>query len=288
MAKQTKNKPVIAIVGAGRLGTALALELTRAGYRVNEIISRSRSKSIETSRQTAHAIKARLSAPATAILDASVVWFCVPDREIAVAARELATSVGWSRKTVFHSSGALASDELAALIQRGARAAAIHPFMTFVAGSIPSLRGVPFALEGNSSALRVAKGIVRDLGGDSFTIRKQVKIAYHAWGTFASPLLVALLVVAEEVACAAGIPAKLARKRMLPILTQTLANYAKLGPEGAFSGPIIRGDAETVRQHIAKLKKIPEAKGVYVALARAALTRLPGQNRKKVKRVLGN
>jgi predicted short-subunit dehydrogenase-like oxidoreductase (DUF2520 family) len=73
---------------------------------------------------------------------------------------------------------------------------------------------------------------------------------------------------------------------MLPIVRQTIANYAALGPADAFSGPIVRGDTETVRQHLRILKKTPEARDVYLASARAALRYLPSQNRAKLKRDL--
>jgi predicted short-subunit dehydrogenase-like oxidoreductase (DUF2520 family) len=74
---------------------------------------------------------------------------------------------------------------------------------------------------------------------------------------------------------------------MLPIVQQTLANYAKIGPAGAFSGPIVRGDAQVVRQHLRELKKIPEARAVYLALARAGLRYLPARNRRELERLLG-
>ena len=77
-----------------------------------------------------------------------------------------------------------------------------------------------------------------------------------------------------------------ARKRMLPIVRQTLANYAKLGPAGAFSGPIVRGDAQVVRKHVKELRKIPGAKDVYLALARAGLRYLPLRNRKELEKLL--
>jgi len=164
--------------------------------------------------------------------------------------------------------------------------ASVHPMMTFVYGSVPSLKGVPFAVEGDVTAVRMARQIVRDLGGQAFSIRKQHKAAYHAWGAFASPLLVAVLVTAEHVARAAGLSAVQARKKMLPIVRQTIANYEELGPAGAFSGPIVRGDAEIVRQHLRVLRSVPEARGVYLALARAALRYLPVRQRAKLKRVL--
>jgi predicted short-subunit dehydrogenase-like oxidoreductase (DUF2520 family) len=220
-------------------------------------------------------------------LDADLIWFCVPDRAIAGAARELAGATHWKGKTAFHSSGALDSGELALLRRRGAAVAAVHPFMTFVRGSAPSLRGVPFGLEGDAAALRVARRIVSDLGGNVMSISKGRKVAYHAWGAFASPLLVAALAAAERVARAAGLSAADARKKMMPIVRQTVENYARLGPAGAFSGPIVRGDAAIVRQHLRVVRKIPEASEVYRALARAALRYLPVRDRKELRRSLG-
>src|SRR5712692_2877034 len=279
-------KPQIAVVGPGRLGTALALELTRAGYRVEEVVSRSNRASQPTAHKLAKLVRARAATTKTAQLDADLIWFCVPDREIAVVARELSTTTGWNGKIAFHSSGALASDELNVLRRRGAAVASVHPMMTFVRGSIPSLKRVPFGVEGDAAAVRVARRVVEDLGGEVFTVRKQSKAAYHAWGAFASPLLVAALVTAEQVARKAGLSAAQARKKMLPIVRQTVANYAKLGPAGAFSGPLVRGDMAIVRKHLRVLREVPGAKEVYVALARAALHHLPVRGRKEIEKVL--
>lgn len=279
-------KPRIAIVGPGRLGRALALELKRAQYTISEIVSGSSAASKRKAGDLARRVKAHASTSDRARLDADLVWFCVPDREIASSSRQLASVVDWRKKIAFHSSGALASDELKSLRQGGAVVASVHPLMTFVTGSMPSLRGVPFAMEGDAAAVRSARQIVRALGGEAFTIRKQYKAAYHAWGAFASPLLVAMLVTAEQLARKAGLSAVGARKKMLPIVRQTIANYGALGAAGAFSGPIVRGDAEIVRKHLQVLRKLPEATDVYLALARAALRYLPARNRGELKRAL--
>jgi predicted short-subunit dehydrogenase-like oxidoreductase (DUF2520 family) len=158
--------------------------------------------------------------------------------------------------------------------------------MTFVHGSMPSLKGVPFAVEGDAVAVRAARRMVRDLGGEAFAIRGRHKAAYHAWGAFTSPLLVATLVTGEQLARAAGLSAAEARKKMLPIVRQTIANYQALGPAGAFSGPLVRGDTEIVRKHLTVLRKVPEARDVYLALARAALRYLPVRNRAALKKAL--
>jgi predicted short-subunit dehydrogenase-like oxidoreductase (DUF2520 family) len=185
-----------------------------------------------------------------------------------------------------HSSGALTSDELNDLRGRGAQAASVHPLMTFVGGSRPSLAGVSFAIEGDAPAVRVARRMVDDLGGAVFSIRKKDKAAYHAWGAFASPLLTSLLAASERVAMLAGIERKSAQRRVIPILLQTLANYASIGAAGAFSGPIVRGDVETVRKHLDVLSKAPPAREAYVALARTALHYLPAKNKSALKKLL--
>jgi predicted short-subunit dehydrogenase-like oxidoreductase (DUF2520 family) len=158
--------------------------------------------------------------------------------------------------------------------------------MTFVPKSRPPLADVPFAIEGDPAAVRAARKIVKDLGGHAFAIRKRDKAAYHAWGAFASPLLTALLATTEKVAVIAGVNGKAARKRMLPILRQTLENYANFGASGAFSGPIVRGDVDTVKRHLQSLRKDPIARQVYFSLVQAALAYLPAKNKSEIKDAL--
>lgn len=278
------TKPSIAIVGPGRLGSALAEHLSRAGYHITELISRKRPRPKRAS--LAAKLGAPLSDPQHATLHADLIWFCVPDREIAPAALSLLQKTTWKGKTAFHSSGALPSAELEVLRRAGASVASVHPFMTFVRCAVPSLHAVPFALEGDRAAVKTAQAIVRDLGGEPFKIRANAKVAYHAWGAFTSPLLIALLVSAEQVARAAGLSPADARRKMTPILKQTIDNYARLGPAGAFSGPLIRGDVEVVRRHLQLLSKVPGARDVYSVLARTAIRRLPVQQRSLVEQVL--
>ncbi len=128
--------------------------------------------------------------------------------------------------------------------------------------------------------------MVGDVGGTAYRIRNTEKAAYHAWGMFASPLLTALLVTTEKVAAVAGVRKNAARKRMIPILLQTLANYATRDSADAFSGPIIRGDASTIQRHLSVLRAVPTARDVYVALARAAMRYLPGKNKSTIARLL--
>ncbi|MGA7697107.1 MAG: Rossmann-like and DUF2520 domain-containing protein [Candidatus Sulfotelmatobacter sp.] len=286
MSVRRSAKPRIAMVGAGNLASALAACLREAGYGIEQIVSRGRAASLRRARRLAGEVGAIAVAAGRAKVEAEVVWFCVPDGAIAGAAESLAGAAEWKGKVALHSSGALTSDELAVLRKRGAMVASVHPMMTFVRGSRPPLGGVPFAIEGDPKAAKAARGIVLALGGVPFTIREKHKEAYHAWGMFASPLLDALLAVSERVAVAAGVRRKTARERMLPILRQTLANYARLGAPGSFSGPIVRGDVATVGKHLKVLREVSGAREVYIALVRAALRDLPAKNRAALEKML--
>jgi len=288
--KLTTGKPSVAIVGAGSLATFLAVALHDAGFTITEIIARDSARSRRHARTLAAKVGAQTVTANSAALDATLLWFCVPDREIRGAASALAGYLAVHPKHrarfAFHSSGALLSRELDPLRKTGAAVASVHPLMTFVPGAHPSLTGVPFAMEGDDAATRVARRIVRELGGESFSLPAPRKAAYHAWATLTSPLLLAFLVTLEEAARAAGFTRQDARRKSLPIIRQTLANYSHLGPAQSFSGPLVRGDAETVAKHLAVLKQHPGVREVYVALARAALRGLPVKNRDGLKRLL--
>ena len=276
------RKPLVTIVGPGRLGTALALALHGAGYRIDQIVTRARAQGATT---LARRVRAKVISSALTHFANGVVWICVPDTAIRGVAHRLARG-DWQGKYAFHSSGALPSTELSELKKRGAQIASVHPMMSFVHGAAPSLREVSFGIEGDPGAVRVAKRIVRDLGGVAISISAGNKPLYHAFGAFASPMLISVLALAEAVGQAAGLSRAAARKAMLPIVIQTIRNYEKNGAAGAFSGPIIRGDADTVRKNLASLKPLSEAQRAYVALARAALRYLPAANRKKLQQVL--
>ena len=215
-------------------------------------------------------------------LASDMVWITVPDDAIAEVARALARTGEWKGKTVFHSSGALTSDELAPLRAKGARVASVHPMMTFVRGAVPQIEGVAFALEGDAAALRAARAIVNKLGGRPFTIRKENKVLYHVFGSFASPLVIALMASMEEVALAAGIRKPDIKPVIAPLLQQTLRNYFKHDAAAAFSGPLARGDIATVRKHLTALKQLPAVRETYLALARLAGKRLPIRSREIV------
>ncbi len=158
--------------------------------------------------------------------------------------------------------------------------------MTFVRGRKPLWRDVPFDIEGDNAAVRAAHEIASTLGASPFVLQKRHKTLYHAFGSFASPLVIALMSAMEQVAEAAGVPPGKAKQMIEPLLSRTLDNYMKRDAASAFSGPLVRGDVKTVRKHLVELKRTPEARAVYIALAKAAIERLPVKKKEALKKEL--
>lgn len=265
------HKPRIAIVGPGRLGTSLAYALHEAGYEISEIVYRP-----GPSARAARALAKKLGAQPLLYPEqfATVVFLCVGDSHLAAVSQELA-NWPWKGRVAIHTSGAMTSDILTLLRAKGAAVGSMHPMMSFVAGTVTLLKGVSFALEGDAKALRIARRVARDVGGESFVLKKSAKALYHAFGAFASPLLIATLAVGEKLGRKAGLTDGQARQAMRPIVAQTLKNYLEKGTAAAFSGPLIRGDVETVRKHLDALRAAPDVRAAYIALVRCALEALP-------------
>jgi predicted short-subunit dehydrogenase-like oxidoreductase (DUF2520 family) len=284
--RKTKARPIITLVGPGNLARVLGLALHAAGYTIQEIVSRDASESRKRARALARQVGARAVTYADAQLGADIIWLCVSDDAIFPTASAIATRNVWKRKIALHSSGARSSRELEPLRRRGAVIGSLHPMQTFVRSSPATLAGVSFAVEGDPAAVRIGRRIASDLGGSVFTIRPEAKVLYHAIGSFCSPMIVACLTTAERIAAAAGIPPAAAKRIMHPILRQTIANYLAKGPTAAFSGPINRGDINTIQKHLQALGEVQGAREIYVALARSALRTLPVRDRKAVERIL--
>jgi predicted short-subunit dehydrogenase-like oxidoreductase (DUF2520 family) len=272
MQNQSGAKPSISIVGPGRLGSALAVLLQRAGYTIDELVTNGPGKA----RGLADTVGAKAASADDAALTSKIIWLTVGDSAIRTAAHQLVANRGdWHDKIAFHSSGALTSDELSILREHGAAVASVHPLMTFNGTAPPSLDDVFFAIEGDERAVHAAESITKALGGIPMRINPAHKPAYHAWASFGSPLLVALFAAAESVGAKAGLESKQARRALLPLIRQTIDNYEASGAAAAFTGPLIRGDAETIRKHVEVLRADPTLAKLYAALANTALELLP-------------
>jgi predicted short-subunit dehydrogenase-like oxidoreductase (DUF2520 family) len=223
-----------------------------------------------------------------------IAWLAVSDGAIRQVAAHLASLAGWRNKLVLHSSGALSSHILLPLKRRGAHIASAHPMMTFVPGETPDMTGVAWTIEGDTKALAAAHRIVIALGGRPLKIDPQQKPLYHAFGAFLSPLLVVHLTTASEVAINAGISRRQLGEVMGPIVERTIQNlFANIGRRSgagkAFSGPLIRGDIETIRAHLRSLRQVREARELYIALLRAALkSGLPVKNRAAIAKLVAD
>jgi predicted short-subunit dehydrogenase-like oxidoreductase (DUF2520 family) len=273
----------LCIVGPGRLGTALATQLQRVYDCVNTIVAR--HSSIAKAIALAEKVDATAKELDAADFEQTVTWLCIPDAAIAPVAKTMAQRRDWRGKIVFHSSGALNSDELKPLRDKGATVASVHPMMTFAPDAKTPLTGVVFALEGDTKAVDAARRLVGALQGSEFVIAKENKVLYHAFGSFLAPLLVTTLFTGEKIGEQAGVPQKMLRAAMQRIVSQTIDNYFKLGAEASFTGPFVRGDVEVIRKHLAALDATQ--RDAYIGLVRAALQYLPIAKADEVRAALG-
>jgi predicted short-subunit dehydrogenase-like oxidoreductase (DUF2520 family) len=224
----------VGIVGAGRLGTALAAALRAAGGRVEGPAGRG-------------------EVPA----GCDAIVLCVPDAEIPAAA----AAVAGAAPLVGHTSGAT---PLSALEPAGADAFGLHPLQTFARGT-ESFAGAGCAIAGSTAeALAFAAGLARVLGMTPFEIDDEGRAAYHAAASVASNFLVTLQAAAERIAAGAGLEPAAARALLLPLVRQTLDNLSELGPATALTGPVARGDEDTVAaQRRAVEEVVPELLGLF-------------------------
>ena len=226
-----------AIVGAGRVGTALAAAMNAAGIAVEGPLGRDEA----------------VRAPGPVLL-------CVPDGQIAAAAE----AVGGPR-LLGHTSGATTLDPLLAA---GHEAFSLHPLMTVPRGAGPGqLTGAPAAVAGSTPrALRTARALARAAGMRPIEIADADRAAYHAAASVAANLLVALEDGAERLMASAGA----GRDALVPLVRAAVEAWAAQGGERALTGPIARGDEETVeRQRAAIAERTPDLLPVFDALADA-------------------
>jgi predicted short-subunit dehydrogenase-like oxidoreductase (DUF2520 family) len=225
----------VAIVGRGRAGTSLAGAFSAAGVAVVGPLERGAD---------AHGSEA--------------VLLCVPDAEIAAAATAIEPG-----PAVGHCSGATGLSVLAPH-----PAFSLHPLMTFT-GDRHAIRlaGAGAAVAGNTlRTLAVARGLAAALGLRAIEVAPEDRVAYHAAASIASNFLVTLEAAAERLAAGAGVE----RRLLVPLVRETVENWANLGAERALTGPVARGDDETVGlQRAAVVERAPELVELFDALVTA-------------------
>jgi len=260
----------VSVVGAGRVGTAMAVLLGRAGHAIVAVSGGDASRE----RAAVFLPGVPFVGPEDAARAGELVLIAVPDDAIGpMTARLAATGALGSGRWVDHVSGALGLDALAPALAVGAGRLATHPLQTFpdVEGALDRIPGSFMAItadDGQGYAL--GERIARDLGAEPFRLEDGHRPLYHAAAVFASNDLIVTAAVAEQLFRAAGVPDP--RRAMQPLQRASLDNVERLGPAEALTGPAVRGDASTIERNLAALKAAaPETVGAYVELCRVAL-----------------
>jgi predicted short-subunit dehydrogenase-like oxidoreductase (DUF2520 family) len=248
----------VSIIGAGRIGGAIALGLPRDGYRVTRLLYRTGStRAEEIASRIGGAETGRLDG--TAALDTDLIVITTQDGEIGSAAHWLAQHLV-GRPLVFHTSGALSSRVLSELADKGCPTGSIHPLVSVsdpVSG-VEGFKGSYFCIEGNPEALRESEEIVSALGGMPFTIDTQYKTLYHASAVTACGHLVALFDAAVEMMTKCGLDEAGAKKILLPLVNSTVRNLNERSTADALTGTFARADVETFVRHLQALNNVSE------------------------------
>jgi predicted short-subunit dehydrogenase-like oxidoreductase (DUF2520 family) len=281
------------VVGAGRVGTALAFALTRRGWTLEVIADRDAAAAREGRRIVGRGVAS--GDIGRAARGARILIISVPDDSLERVARELArTRHDWSDRLVFHTSGLLPAAALGPLRKKGARAASLHPVQSFPEkkGAARLFRGIYWGIEGDKEAVAAGRALVTQLGGRVLLLKEKDKPLYHAACSLAANAFLALEETAAGLLRGTGIDRKKALAVLLPLVQGTLQGVKKIGPEKALTGPVSRGDVRTVREHLRALESRPAVRKIYVALAGQALDLalkkgIPAARLRALRRLLG-
>lgn len=230
---------MITIVGGGRMGRGLAGALSGAGERVTLWSRREASGAVDE-----------------AVSGASTVVLAVPDDAIGALASALAAAGAVNAgQVVLHLSGLHGREALDALARSGAALGSMHPLQTVSdpATAVERWRGAYAAVEGDPRAIEEGERLARLLGLTPFRLESHQKAAYHAGAVMVGNYAVALAGAAARLASSAGVPAELAGRMYLPLLAGALENLGRQSTASALTGPVRRGDLNTIRAHLEAL-----------------------------------
>lgn len=263
----------VTIIGVGRLGGALAIALSRAGYSVENLIFRSRpgptaiANSISPSPHL-------ISFDDLQYLTSDVIFITSADPEIAGISTQIAEKLN-AQSLVFHASGSLSSEVLSDIAKAGCGTGSMHPLVSVSESIRGSERfaGVFFCIEGRDDAVTLAKEMVSHLGGEAFSIETRHKSLYHASAVTASGHLVALIDIATEMLAKCGIEPGDAKRILMPLVKSTVENLEVQSTAEALTGTFSRADVAAFDRHLAALtgNASGEMLRVYLELASRSL-----------------
>lgn len=256
----------VVIVGPGRMGLALGSALVRSGA-VDRLTYQGRAQEPPPHPLFEAGQADYVMGPATLEPDTQVLLLAVPDDALPEVAHLFGTA-GYAPRgcAAFHLSGALSTDVLAPLHAAGYAIGSLHPLQTVAdAWSGPDrLAGAAFAIAGEPGALATARRLVDAVGGRAIVVPPTLRPLYHAAAVFASNYLLAATSLAVRMFREAGVDEDDAIAAVLPLMRGTMANLEELGLAAALTGPVARGDVDTVRLHLARLS--PTERTLYSAL----------------------
>lgn len=262
----------ITMIGAGNVGSALAVLLQTAGHEIAGITSRTEASAAKIARQ----LNVPYSTDPTAFTkQAEIIFLTTPDRVIGEVCEHIAAKDGFSPKSIIaHTSGAHSSAILNSATNSGAYTISFHPLQTFANpdAGIKNLPGSFITIEGHEEALPNARQLVADLQCRLLEIPTEGKPLYHAAACIACNYFATLIDAALNVMAAAGVNKEEGLPALYPLIEGTLKNIMRVGTADALTGPIARGDVSTIEAHQAQIrKKIPEMISLYNLLGQATV-----------------
>ncbi len=260
----------VSIIGAGVVGQAVGRILREKGYEIKGVVARSIAKA-EVAAAFIGAGEPGID-PVGGASGADWILITTPDKAIKETCGRIARGNGFGKGSLaIHMSGALGSNVLDSARKAGARALSIHPIQSLASSeqAVKNLPGSYFSVEGDAEAIADGREIVEALGGLLVMIPGEKKALYHAGAAVASNYLVAALDFAVMIYEALGMRRDEAVKAIMPLVRGTVNNVERVGVPDALTGPIARGDVETVAGHIEALEKyLPDMLPLYKALGR--------------------
>lgn len=238
--------PTLNIVGCGNVGKVLGRLWSSQGvFRVQDVLNRSPDSAAAA---VAFIGAGRAIAEWQDLRPADVVLLGTPDDAIGGTCATLAAHGGLQNATVFHCSGALASDILAPAAAAGAATASVHPIRSFAGPEqvAAGFSGTWCGIEGDRRAVDLLTQAFSAIGARLVPVDPAFKSVYHSAAVFASNYLVTLLDTALEAYVRAGVPREDAQKLLEPLVRGTIDNVFRMGTTAALTGPIARGDLATV------------------------------------------